>query len=124
MAARQAVAELRPSSLKDLSPIQRYGLAVVSVGLALGLAVLFERYNFSEAEFPLFLFAIALTVWYAGPGPGILAVVLSSLSFDYFFIVPLYSFSVERSEVPQYIIFVVFAALLAWFSAVRRRVEK
>src|ERR1035438_6734934 len=124
MAARQAVAELRPSSLKDLSPIQRYGLAVVSVALALGLAIPFQRYNFSEVEFPLFLFAIALTVWYAGPGPGILAVVLSSLSYDYFFTEPLHTLYVERSEIPQYIIFIVFAALLAWFSAVRRRVEK
>jgi PAS domain S-box-containing protein len=83
-----------------------------------------ERYNFSEVEFPLFLFAIALTVWYAGPGPGILGVVLSSLSYNYFFTQPLHTFYVERSEVPQYIIFVVFAALLAWFSAVRRSVEK
>jgi PAS domain S-box-containing protein len=124
MAARLAVEEQKPSLLKDLPPIQRYGFAVVSVALGLGLAVLLERYNFSEVEFPLFLFAIALTVWYAGPGPGILAVVLSSLSFNYFFTEPLYTFYVERSEVPQYIIFVVFAALLAWFSAVRRRVEK
>jgi PAS domain S-box-containing protein len=124
MAARQAVAERKASLLKDLPPIQRYGLAVVSVALALGLAILFERYNFSEVEFPLFLFAIALTVWYAGPGPGILAVVLSSLSFNYFFTEPRYTFYVERSEIPQYIIFVVFAGLLAWFSAVRRRAEK
>jgi PAS domain S-box-containing protein len=124
MAARQAVAERKASLLKDLPPIQRYGLAVVSVALALGLAILFERYNFSEVEFPLFLFAIALTVWYAGPVPGILAVVLSSLSFNYFFTEPRYTFYVERSEIPQYIIFVVFAGLLAWFSAVRRRAEK
>jgi PAS domain S-box-containing protein len=124
MAARLAVEEQKPSLLKDLPPIQRYGFAVVSVALALGLAVLLERYNFSEVEFPLFLFAIALTVWYAGPGPGILAVVLSSLCFNYFFTEPLYTFYVERSEIPQYLIFVVFAALLAWFSAVRRRVEK
>jgi K+-sensing histidine kinase KdpD len=85
MVARQTVAEQNPSLLRDLPPIQRYGLAVVSVALALGSAILFERHNFSEVEFPLFLFAIALTVWYAGPGPGILAVVLSSLSFNYFF---------------------------------------
>jgi PAS domain S-box-containing protein len=56
--------------------------------------------------------------------PGILAVVLSSLSFNYFFTEPRYTFYVERSEIPQYIIFVVFAGLLAWFSAVRRRAEK
>jgi PAS domain S-box-containing protein len=118
------MAQQKPSSLKDLRPVQRYVLAVVSVALALGSAISFERYNFRGVEFPLFLFAIALTVWYAGPGPGILAVVLSSLSFNYFFTEPLYTFYVERSEIPQYIIFVIFAALLAWFSAVRRRVEK
>src|SRR6202142_4571381 len=123
-AARQAVEEQKPLLLNDLPTIQRYGLAVVSVALALGSAILLERYNFSEVEFPLFLFAIALTAWYAGPGPGILTVVLSSLSFNYFFTEPLHTFYVERSEIPQYIIFVVFAGLLAWFSAVRRNVEK
>src|ERR1700688_2965028 len=124
MTARQTVAQQKPSLLKDFSPIQRYGLAVMSTVLALGLAILFGRYNFNDVEFPLFLIAIALTVWYVGPGPGILAVILSSLVHNYFFTEPLHSFYVERSEIPQYIIFVVFGTLVAWFSAVRRRVEK
>lgn len=72
------MAQQKPSLLKDLPPIQRYGLAILSV--ALGLANSLERYKFSEVEFPLFLFAIALTVWDAGPGPGILAVILSDQS--------------------------------------------
>jgi PAS domain S-box-containing protein len=118
------VTDQKSSLLKDLPPVQRYGLAVVSVALALGLAVLFERYNFNDIEFPLFLFTIALTVWYVGAGPGILTVVLSSLVHNYYFTQPLHSFYVERSEIPQYIIFVVFAALVAWFSAIRRSVEK
>ena len=55
------------SSLNSmLSATKRYGLAVVSVALALGLALPLERYDFRGVEFPLFLFAIALTVWYAG----------------------------------------------------------
>ncbi len=74
-------------------------------------------------EVPLFLFAIVVTVWYAGIGPAILAVVLSSLSFDYFFTGPRYSFYVTRSEIPHYAVFVLFALLLTWFAAVRRRVE-
>jgi PAS domain S-box-containing protein len=122
--ARQAMVKWKSQLPKPLSAIQRYGLAVLSVSMALGVALLANRYNFHGVEFPLFLFAIALTVWYAGPGPGILAVVLSSLSFNYFFTEPLYTFYVERSEIPQYIIFVLFAGLLAWFSAVRRSVEK
>jgi PAS domain S-box-containing protein len=123
MAARQTVARQKPQLLNHYPPIQRYGLAVMSTVLALGLAVLCGRYNFTDVEFPLFLVAIALTVWYVGPGPGVLSVILSSLVHNYFFTEPLHSFYVERSEIPQYIIFIVFGMLVAWFSAVRRRVE-
>ena len=74
------------------SPVLRYGLAAASCAIALGLALLAQRYGFLNVEVPLFLFAIAVTVWYAGIGPAILAVVLSSLAFDYFFTEPRYSF--------------------------------
>ena len=104
--------------------VQRYGLAVLSVAIALGTALLLQLYSFRGVEFPLFLFAIALTVWYAGVGPGVLAVILSSLAFDYFFTEPRYSLYVTTSEFPYYILFILFAILLAWFSAVRRRVER
>src|SRR5580700_9953879 len=62
------------------SPVLRYGLAAASFALALGLALLTQRYGFRNIEVPLFLFAIAIAVWYAGIGPAILAVVLSGLS--------------------------------------------
>ena len=74
------------------SPVLRYGLAAVSFAIAPCLALLEQGCGFRELKVPLFLFAIALTVWYAGPCPGILAVVLSSLPeqqldqiFDTFF---------------------------------------
>jgi PAS domain S-box-containing protein len=106
------------------SPVLRYGLAVLSVSTALGAALLLERFHFREAAFPLFLLAIAITCWYAGVRPAILAVVFSSLVFNYFFTEPLYSFYVSRSETAYYIAFVMFASLIMWFSAVRRRVER
>ena len=114
----------RPPLPKVPSAIQRYGLAVLSVAIALGMALFLQRYNFHDVEFPLFLFAIALAVWHEGVGPGILAVVLSSLAFDYFFALPLHSLYVRRSDLPYFIIFISFASLLAWFSAVRRRFER
>jgi PAS domain S-box-containing protein len=104
--------------------LRRYGLATLSVAIALGVALSLGLYHFRGVEFPLFLFAIALTVWYAGVGPAILAVVLSSLAFDYFFTDPLYSFTVTRSDLPYFIVFILFASLLTWFSAVRHRVER
>jgi len=118
------MAQEKPTILKDLPPILRYGLAVGSVALALGMALLLERSNFRGVEFPLFLFAIAVTVWYAGLWPGVLAVLLSSLAFNYFFTEPLYTFYVARVDLPYYVVFILFASLLAWFSTIRRRVEQ
>ncbi|WP_263354634.1 sensor histidine kinase [Acidicapsa acidisoli] len=106
------------------SPVLRYGLAVTSFVIVLSLALLAQRYGFHNVEVPLFLFAIAVTVWYAGAGPAILAVVLSSLAFDYFFTEPRYSLYVKSSEIPYYAVYILFALLLVWFSAVRRRVEQ
>jgi PAS domain S-box-containing protein len=108
----------------ELLPIQRYGLAVVSVAVALGMALLLQRYNSSDVEFSFFLFAIALTVWLAGIGPAVLAVILSSLAFNYFFTEPIYSFYIGWSEIPHYFVFILFAILIVWFSTVRRRVER
>ena len=110
--------------LKDPLPILRYGLAVGSVALALGMALLLQRFNFRGVEFPLFLFAIAISVWYAGLWPGVLAVVLSSLAFNYYFTEPLYTFYVARVDIPYYAVFLLFASLLTWFSTIRRRVEQ
>jgi PAS domain S-box-containing protein len=114
----------KPSISRVPAAVQRYGLAVVSVATALGAALLLGRYHFREVEFPLFLFAIALTVWYAGVGPAILAVILSSLVFNYFFTEPIYSFYVTTAELAYYVAFVLFALLIIWFSVVRRRVER
>jgi PAS domain S-box-containing protein len=118
------MAQEKPTILKDLPPILRYGLAVGSVALALGMALLLQSSNFRGVEFPLFLFAIAVTVWYAGLWPGVLAVVLSSLAFNYFFTEPLYTFYVARIDLPYYVVFILFASLLTWFSTIRRRVEQ
>jgi len=71
--------------------ILRYGLAVFSIAIALGPALVLEHYKFRDVEFPLFLFAVALTAWYAGVGPAALSIVLASICFDYFFTEPLYS---------------------------------
>src|SRR6202163_4929240 len=105
------------------SPILRYGFSVVSVAIALGVAFAFQHYQFRDVELPVLTVAIAFTTWYAGAGPSVLAVLLSSACFDYFFTEPLYSFDISGSELPYYFIFIAWAAIVASFSAVRRRIE-
>src|ERR1700730_18204383 len=106
------------------SPLLRYGLAVLSVSVALGGSLLLERFHFHNVADPLFLFAIAVTVWYAGIGTATLAVVLSGLADTYFFIEPIYTFYITRDDIPHFVIFVLFASLLTGFAAVRRRVGR
>jgi len=112
-----------PKSPIVLSIIQRYGLAVLSVSVAFGVSLVTERYNF-RAEFTPFLLAVAVTAWYAESGPGIVALIMSSALFDYFFTEPRYTLEVSASDVPRFVVFVAFLLLITWFGAVRRRVER
>src|SRR5882724_4421750 len=104
------------------SLLLRNGLAVVSVAVAVGVALLAQSYGLQKLDFPLLLIAVA--VWYVGTGPGLLAVVLAGLGFDYFFSAPLYSLDVNPVDRPVFAVFVVFALVIASFSARRRRIER
>jgi PAS domain S-box-containing protein len=120
--ARQAAVWCKPQWPKRLSRSRRYGLAVLSVSVTLGVALLLDRFHFRDLEVPLFLFAVALAAWYAGPGPAVLTILLSCLSLDYFFLEPVYSLELA-GDLPYLIIFASFASLIIGFSTVRRRVE-
>ena len=105
------------------SPILRYGFSVVSVAIALGVAFAMQHYRFRDVELPVLTVAIAFATWYAGAGPSVLAVLLSTACFDYFFTEPLYSFDISSRDLPYFFIFVSWAGIVASFSAVRRRIE-
>jgi K+-sensing histidine kinase KdpD len=85
---------------KPLTAIQGYGLAIFSVSSALGASVLLRHLHFTGVETPLFLFAAAITAWYGGVGPAAVALVISCVSFDYFFVEPLYSLVMTRADIP------------------------
>src|SRR5215472_15447791 len=117
------MAEWKPQSPEQLSPFQSYALAALSVALALGAALLLAKFNYRDVGGLLFLFAVAISSWYGGRGPAAVSVVLSCALFNFFFTEPLYTFYVNASDLPYFVIFVAFALLVAWFSTIRRRVE-
>jgi PAS domain S-box-containing protein len=104
--------------------LQPYSFAVLSVAVALGGALWLDHFGFYEATVPLFICASAIGSWYGGPGPAVLAVVLCSLAFDYFFVPPLYSLYIAAGELPYFIIFALFILLVSWLARIRRRVEE
>ena len=71
-----------------LKKLWRYGLAVLTVAVALIVTSSLEQYTDIT---PLFYAAIVVSAWFGGMGPGLLAVVLAALSIDYFLVPPLYT---------------------------------
>ncbi len=105
----QATVERKSHFLTPLSAIQRYSLAVLSVGVALGGALLLEDFHFRDVEVPLFLFAVAVTAWYGRAGAAAVALILATISFDYFFTEPLHTLYITFSELPYFIVSASFA---------------
>jgi PAS domain S-box-containing protein len=117
------VAHLNLDLRTGYSPILRYGFAVGCVAIALALALTIQFYEFRDVGLPLFVLAIALVTWHAGGGPSVVAVVLSTFCFDYFFTEPLYSFYVSGKDLPYFFTFIVWAVIVGGFATVRRRIE-
>src|SRR5467141_3307984 len=117
----------------------RYGLAVLSVAIALGVKLILLHFNFPYPLSTSFLLAIAITFWYAGTGPGILSVLLSFIAFalfvvpnqiDYRIVLPdgstkpVYVSGVTASHIQYFFYFALLALLMSWFSSSRRRAEQ
>jgi C4-dicarboxylate-specific signal transduction histidine kinase len=101
------------------SPPIRYGLALVSVAAAAGLTQLFLHFHLPLAFNAFALTAIAVTFWYGGTKPGILAAVLSALVRSYIFDPAINSIS----RVLYDLVFLVFALLMTGVTRARDELE-
>src|SRR6202020_3081544 len=72
-------ATARKLTRPGVSFARSYGLGFASVAGALLLDLLFHRFNLPHPFAAFALSAIAVTFWYGGTKPGIVAVLLSSL---------------------------------------------
>ena len=120
---RGTVARWNLESQRIRSPILRYGLSVVSVAIGLALALTLQYYQFHDVELPVLSLSIAVTTWYAGIGPSVLAIVLAMVCFNYFFTEPFYTFEISKRDLPYFFVFIAWAFIVAWFSAAGRRIE-
>jgi PAS domain S-box-containing protein len=101
------------------SAVWRYGFALASVAAALCMSLAFTHLRLPQT-FGLFaVSAIAITFWYVGTAPGVLAAVLSSVVRDYLF-EP--NASIE-SRLLFDLVFLVFALLMTRVARVRSQLE-
>jgi len=98
-----------------------YGTAAFLVAAALGMASLLRHDNLPHPFLSFSFAAIAIAFWYAGSGPGVLALLLSYVTLSHIF-VP--GRTLGSSSQSYLVIYVIFGAAVGWFSASRRRAER
>ena len=109
-------ATARKLTRQSASFVRRYGLAFASVAGALLLDLLFRHFNLPHPFAAFALSAIAITFWYGGTKPGIVAVLLASLIRGFIF----EGKTNSLSRVLYELVFLTFAMLMIW---VRRSKE-
>lgn len=104
-----------------LRTLWRFGLAVVTVAVALLITKSLVRYTDIT---PLFYAAIVISAWFGGRGPGLLAVALATVSIDYYFVEPLYTLRLGGKSFSFLLVFGVLAVVTSWMSSKRRQSEE
>lgn len=103
--------------------ISRYGLALCFVAGALFLSFL-VRPLFPYPFLLLFFPAVMAAAWFAGAGPGLFAVLLSTLAVDYFFIAPFHSFYINATDDAYFAAFVICALAAGSVSSSKKKTEE
>ena len=104
-----------------LRTLWRYGLAVLTVAVALFITKSLEYYTDIT---PLFYAAIIISAWFGGRGPGLLAVAISTIAIDYYLVAPLYTLSLGAKRISFLIVFGILAVVTSWMSSKRRQSEE
>lgn len=100
----------------------RYGAAPTFVVAALYLSFAL-RASFGNPAWFFFPAAVISATWMGGKGPGGVAVVLSTLTVQYYFVSPIGSLGINRHDLPYFLIFVVCEALASWVISWRKDAE-
>src|SRR5271168_599337 len=102
-------------------PISYYTTAVLSVAVAIIAAELITRLLHAEAIASSMLCAVIFAAWFGGFGPALLAIALALLSFHYYLVPPISSFTWKQnlstvgvSEIPRLVLFFLTSFVVAF----------
>ena len=109
-----------PGARRIAPAVWRYGLSVLLVASCTAVTMPLQIYGVRTS---LFFPAILLSTWYGGTGPGLLAVLLSTLSINFFFTEPFFEFQFSVQDIPTTVAFLLSALIISSWSAARQRAE-
>src|SRR6266852_535529 len=104
--------------MKVLSKLQRYGLAVISCGIALPVAWPID------APASCFLLAVMVTSLFGGLGPGLLSVALSAITYEHFFLWRITPPAHEPAALLRFTVFLTATLLVTGLLEMKRRAEQ
>ncbi|KAB1069342.1 sensor histidine kinase [Methylobacterium planeticum] len=114
-ASRRSVATVAPPRSFDL---RSYALALIATAAGLGLAVLLQPYTGVENADLMLLTAVVAVAVRWGLGPSLAAVVAASLSYNFFFLPPVYTFTIaDPTNVAAFLLFTLVAVLVSNLAA-------
>jgi signal transduction histidine kinase len=106
------------SAMSKYSHLQHYGLAVIACGVALALA------RPSDAPASCFLLAIIVSGLFGGRAPGLLAVGVSAIAFNFLFLPSPLTLSSSSSSYFRFGVFLVTAVTTNQLIETKRRIEE
>ena len=115
---REPTYVIRPKRI----PLSDYGTGLLFFILATGLCFLMYPYFHLSNLIMVYLLGVMLTATCCGRGPAILISLLSVLAFDFFFVPPRFSFTVEEAQyIVTFIVMFLVALVISHLSTMMRR---
>ncbi|MEH1841432.1 MAG: PAS domain S-box protein [Nostoc sp.] len=121
--------EVRASKPKKIFACSReqllhYGIALLSVVLALGATLLLNSY-LTPTPAALFYVAVMVSAWYGGLGPGLVATVSATLAINYFFFKLFNPHNITNlSRLIPLVVFILAAVLISCLNESRRTAQQ
>ncbi len=103
----------RPGKLRGT--IWSYILALFFTGCSFALKFVLTETTGEHFPFVFFPFAVLLSAWFGGIGPGLLSTVLSAVATSYFFILPVRTMALGSTGFFQLMLYVLESLLFCWF---------
>jgi len=107
-------------SVNAFEIVRRYSIAVSSVAAVFGLTMLLTNFVQTDVS-TLYLVAVMFAAWRGGLGAGLAATVLSVIIATFFFLPPVYSFTLKAEGIVELIVFALAAVLVGSLSAAREQ---
>ena len=103
--------------------MRRYAIALSFVAAAFICSYPLQRL-FPYPFLFLFFAAVMASAWFGGTGAGFVAVLVSMLVVDYFFLPPYHTFAIAPTHIAYFVAFILCAVAATWVSSLKRQTEE